>query len=98
MIDYVFHLYIAGDTVRAQAAVSNLRLLCETHLGDRFDIEVIDAVERPDLAEEARVFATPTVVRVEPAPQRRVIGDLSDHERAAEALGLTGDLLAARGP
>ena len=98
MINYVFHLYIGENTARAQAAVSNLRFLCESRLADRYDIEVIDAVERPDLAENARVLATPTVVRVEPEPQLRVIGDLSDHERAAEVLGLPGDLVSGRRP
>lgn len=95
MIHFAFELYIAGQTGRSQAAVSNLRFLCESHCQDRYEIVVIDAVERPDLAEEARVLATPTVVRVAPTPQTRVIGDLSDHGRAAEVLGLTGELLGA---
>lgn len=94
MINYSFMLYIAGQTARSQAAVSNLRFLCESHLPSRYEIEVIDAVERPDLAEEARILATPTVIRIEPQPQLRVIGDLSDHGRAAAVLGLPGDLLA----
>jgi circadian clock protein KaiB len=98
MIDYAFQLYVAGRTARSQAAVSNLRVLCEAHLDDRYEIEVIDALERPDLAEEARVLATPTVVRVEPPPQLRVIGDLSDHGRAAEVLGLPGDVLTGERP
>jgi circadian clock protein KaiB len=86
--DYSFRLYVAGRTARSKAAVSNLRFLCECHLASRYEIEVIDAIERPDLAEEARILATPTVVRLEPAPQLRVIGDLSDHGRAADILGL----------
>jgi circadian clock protein KaiB len=98
MIDYSFRLYVAGQSVRSRAAVSNLRFLCESHLSSRYEIEVIDAVERPDLAEEARILATPTVVRVEPPPQLRVIGDLSDHGRAAEVLGLPGPALTERRP
>jgi circadian clock protein KaiB len=88
VVDYAFRLYVAGRTARSQAAVSNLRFLCESHLACRYEIEVIDAAERPDLAEEARVLATPTVVRLEPLPQLRVIGDLSDHGRAAAFLGM----------
>jgi circadian clock protein KaiB len=86
--DYSFRLYVAGRTARSQAAVSNLRFLCESHLPSRYEIEVVDAIERPDLADEARILATPTVVRLRPAPQLRVVGDLSDHHRAADALGL----------
>lgn len=100
MTDYTFRLYIAGWTARSQAAVANLRHLCDSLLPGRHDIEVIDAVERPDLAEEARILATPTVERLRPEPGVRVIGDLSDHVRAADALGLPthGDTPSARAP
>lgn len=99
MMDYSFRLYVAGRTARSLAAVSNLRFLCESHLPSRYEIEVIDAVERPDLAEEARILATPTVVRLEPSPQLRVVGDLSDHGRAAAVLGLgEGDRLSQGRP
>jgi circadian clock protein KaiB len=79
---------VAGRTARSLAAVSNLRFLCESRLTSGYEIEVIDAAERPDLAEEARILVTPTVVRLEPLPQLRVIGDLSDQGRAAALLGL----------
>lgn len=87
---YSFKLYITGRTPRSESALSNLRHLCESQVPDRHRIEVIDALERPDLAEEARILATPTVVRLEPSPQLWVIGDLSDHGRAAAYLGLPG--------
>lgn len=85
---YSFRLYVAGNTERSQTAEVNLRFLCEARLSGMYEVEVIDAVERPELAEEGRILATPTVVRLTPPPQRRVIGDLSDHGRAAIALGL----------
>jgi len=85
---YLFRLYVAGRTERSDAAVVNLRLLCEDYLAGRYEIEVIDIVDRPDLAEQTRILATPTVIRFAPPPQRRLIGDLSDHARAATALGL----------
>ncbi|GAA4488457.1 circadian clock KaiB family protein [Actinoallomurus oryzae] len=92
MIDYSFRLYVAGRTARSQAAESNLRLLCEARLACHV-IEIIDVTERPDQAEEARILATPTVIRLTPPPQLRVVGDLSDHERAAAVLGLPGPVL-----
>lgn len=88
MTTYFFRLYVAGQTERSQAAEANLRALCESRLPGGYELEVVDAAERPALAEEQRVLATPTVVRLAPLPQRRVIGDLSDHHRAAYALGL----------
>jgi circadian clock protein KaiB len=85
---YSFRLYVAGQTERSQAAEANLRALCESRLSGGYELEVVDATEQPALAEEQRILATPTVVRLAPPPQRRVIGDLSDHQRAAYALGL----------
>ena len=95
---FSFRLYVAGHTGRSQAALANLRFLCESRLSSRYEVEIIDATERPDLAEEGRILATPTVVRIAPLPQRRVIGDLSEHDRAADALGLSdpGELPSER--
>ncbi len=90
---YAFRLYVAGQTERSHAAEANLRALCDNHLGGHYELDVVDVVERPDVAEAERILATPTVVRLAPLPERRVIGDLSDHPRAAAALGIT-----AQGP
>lgn len=90
MTDFSFRLYVTGETDRSRAALANLHTLCESRVPCGYEIEVIDALERPDLAEEARVLATPTVVRLEPGPELRVIGDLSDHGQAAAVLGLAG--------
>ncbi|WP_030622610.1 circadian clock KaiB family protein [Streptomyces sclerotialus] len=90
MTTYSFTLYVAGRTPRSEEAVSNLRRLCDGLLHGAYELQIVDAVERPELAEEGRVLATPTVIRLAPPPKRRVIGDLSDHRRAAAALGLPG--------
>ncbi|WP_207918722.1 circadian clock KaiB family protein [Saccharopolyspora karakumensis] len=79
---------MVGQTERSQAAKINLRAVCEDRVPGRYEIEVVDVAERPDLAGELRILATPTVVRIAPLPQRRVIGDLSDHSRIMAALGL----------
>ncbi|MEB3369885.1 circadian clock KaiB family protein [Saccharopolyspora mangrovi] len=79
---------MVGQTERSQAAWTNLRSVCERRVPGRYEIEVVDAAERPDLAGELRILATPTVVRLAPLPQRRVIGDLSDEYRMTTALGL----------
>jgi circadian clock protein KaiB len=85
---YSFCLYVAGQSERAQAAESNLRALCESRLPGGYELEVIDAAEHPGLAEQRKILATPTVIKLAPMPERRVIGDMSDHSRAASALGL----------
>lgn len=85
---YRFRLYVAGQTERTRAAMVNMRRLCESRLAGRYELEVVDTLERPDVAEVDAILIAPTVVRLEPLPQRRVFGDLSDHPRVVAALGL----------
>jgi len=75
-------LYIAGDSPRSQTALANLKRLCETQLKDDYAIEVIDLTERPDLAKTDQIIAVPTLVRKVPEPVKRIIGSLSDADRA----------------
>jgi circadian clock protein KaiB len=83
-----FKIFVTGASLRSQRASANLRSLCAAALAEDFEIEVVDVLERPELAEKERIIATPTVLRLSPPPQRRVVGDLSDFELAAAALGL----------
>jgi circadian clock protein KaiB len=85
---YVLKLYITGHTSRSQRAIANLRRICEEELSGEYEIEVIDVLEWPLLAEREKILATPTVVKELPTPIGRVIGDLSDSERVLRGLGL----------
>jgi circadian clock protein KaiB len=84
----VLQLFVTGDTPRSQRALANLQRLCETHLRGEYTLEVVDVLARPQMAEAARILATPTLVRVQPGPARRVIGDLSDDLRVLHGLDL----------
>ncbi len=88
MHSYSFRLYVTGETTLSREAEANLRALCENRLEDHYEIEIIDILENPDVADEEHIIATPTVMRIAPPPFLRVIGDLSDQERAAYVLGL----------
>jgi circadian clock protein KaiB len=81
-------LYVAGHTPRSVTALSNLKRLCEEHLAGRYEIEVIDLIERPQLARGDQILAVPTLVRQLPVPMRKIIGDLSDRERVLVGLDL----------
>ena len=83
---YEFTLYVTGQTVRTERAVASLRRICE-QLGD-CELTIVDVLERPGLAEDEKVLATPTAIRRRPLPTRRVIGDLSDTDRVILGLGL----------
>ena len=81
MNKYTLKLYITGNTSRSERAVANLRNICEQRLQDAYEMIVIDVLERPQLAEEDRIIATPTLIKELPPPMRRMIGDLSDTEK-----------------
>lgn len=81
-------LYIAGQTPKSIQALQNLQRLCEAHLPGRYKIEVIDLHKHPRLAKQDEIVAIPTLVRKLPDPIRRVIGDLSNVEKALVGLQL----------
>ena len=81
-------LYVAGQTPKSLAAFANLKRLCEEYLAGRYQIEVVDLLEHPQLAEGDQILAIPTLVRRLPQPIRRIIGDLSNTERTLVGLNL----------
>ncbi|MBO2032484.1 circadian clock KaiB family protein [Siccationidurans ginsengisoli] len=81
-------LYVAGQTSKSIAALANLRRYCEQHVPGRYQLEVIDLMQHPQLAEGDQILAIPTVVRKVPEPIRKVIGDLSNEERVIVGLDL----------
>jgi circadian clock protein KaiB len=85
---WTLRLYIAGQTPKSIAAFANLQAMCETHLAGHYRIEVVDLLEQPQLAQGDQILAIPTVVRRLPLPIRKIIGDLSDTERALVGLDL----------
>jgi circadian clock protein KaiB len=85
---YHLRLYVIGRSPRSQVAIANLEALVKQLAGSGHDYEVFDILEQPDLAEQERLLATPTLIKVKPPPSVRVIGDLSDTLAVAEALGL----------
>jgi circadian clock protein KaiB len=85
---FLLKLYVAGATPRAVAAIENLRRICEKDLKGRYELEVIDVLKNPELAEQDKILATPTLIKQLPPPLRRVIGDLSDAEKVLLGLEL----------
>ena len=81
-------LYVAGQTPRSITAFANLKRLCEEHLAGRYNIEVIDLMQHPQLAAGDQILAIPTLVRKLPEPIKKIIGDLSNTERVLVGLDL----------
>jgi len=88
IITWELRLYVAGNTPNSIAAFSNLKQICETHMGGRYRIEIIDLLRSPQLAGGDQIIAIPTLVRRLPTPIKKIIGDLSNTERVLIGLDL----------
>lgn len=79
-------LYVAGQTPKSVTAFANLKKLCEEYLPNQYQIEIVDLLQHPDLAQQDKILAIPTLVRRLPPPIRQIIGDLSDREKVLVGL------------
>ena len=95
MTNFRLRLYITGSTPQSQRAIDNLKLICDAELPGVYEVEVIDVLEHPALAENEKILATPPLVKRLREPVRKIIGDLSDREKVL--LGLDLETLV-RGP
>jgi circadian clock protein KaiB len=85
---FLLRLYVAGQTPKSLAAITNLKRICDEHLAGRSQTEVIDLLENPQRAREDQIVAIPTLIRMQPLPVHKIIGDLSHTERVLIALDL----------
>ena len=85
---YILRLYVTGMTPRSLRAIENIKSICKEHLEGRYELEVIDIYQQPELARDRQVIAAPTLIKELPAPLRRFIGDLSDKEKILVRLDL----------
>jgi circadian clock protein KaiB len=88
---FILKLYVTGKSARATVAIANLQRICEEELDGRYELQIIDVLEHPELAEADKILATPTLIKRLPPPLRRVIGDLSDKHKVMLGLELRPD-------
>ena len=85
---YILRLYVTGSSMRSLRAISNLKKLCEEHLPNDYDLEVIDIYKNPRLARDEQIVAAPTLIKQLPRPLRRFVGDMSNTEKLLVGLDL----------
>lgn len=85
---YVLRLYLTGHTSLSLKAVQAVKKLCEEHLPDRYELEIVDLCQHPELAQAAQIIAAPALIKELPPPLRRLIGDLTDSDRVLVALNI----------
>ena len=87
-VQFQFRLYVAGDGPHSTQARANLDAICREHLPDRHTIEIVDVLRDPQRALADGVMLTPLLVKLSPAPLRKITGSLSQRARVLEALDL----------
>ena len=85
---YVLCLYVSGSTGKSTQAVENIKRVCEEYLKNRYDLQVIDLYQQPQLARGEQIVAVPTLIKRFPLPLRRLIGDMSNQEKVLWGLDL----------
>jgi circadian clock protein KaiB len=88
--NYILRLYVAGLTPKSERAIANVKKICEENLQGRYELEVVDLYQQPQLARGDQIVAVPTLIKKLPLPLRRILGDMSQTERVLVGLDLMG--------
>lgn len=88
---FVFRLYVTGTTRASARAVVNARCFCEQRLPGRYRLEIFNVADDVGAAVADQILASPTLIKLEPQPPQRFIGDLSDVARLASRLHLSAE-------
>ncbi len=88
---YRLRLFVTGASPNSMRAIINLKEICETHLKDNYEMEIVDVHQQPLVAEQEQLLALPLLVKLSPGAERRLIGDMSDTEKVLKGLGLSGE-------
>lgn len=86
---HVLRLYITGASVNSAKAISNIKNICETHLKNGYQLEIIDVYQQPAVARDEQIVALPLLVKAYPLPVRSLVGNMSDTQKVLKGLELT---------
>jgi circadian clock protein KaiB len=86
---YVLRLFVVGLTPKSQRAIQAVKEICDTHLKDRYELEIVDIYQQPELLKQEQIVVAPTLIKKLPLPLRRIIGDMVDSEKVLLGLDLT---------
>jgi circadian clock protein KaiB len=84
---YILRLFVSGTSPNSVRAINNLQLICESHLKDRYELEIVDIHQQPLLVKSEDVAAVPMLIKKSPLPKRRLVGDMSEKDKVLKGLG-----------
>ncbi len=85
---YVLCLYVTGASPNSSRAIRNIKDLCERHLKHKYELSIVDVYQQPIITQTVDIIALPLLIRKNPLPERRLIGDMSDKEKVIKNLGI----------
>lgn len=85
---FILRLFVTGASPNSTRAISNLKHICEAHLKDRYELEIIDVYQQPLIAELEQLIALPLLIKKAPGIERRLIGDMSNKQKVLKGLGI----------
>jgi circadian clock protein KaiB len=85
---YQLRLFVTGTSPASVRAINNLHVILEKHLKGRYELEIIDVYQQPLLAKSEDITAIPVLIKKDPKPVRRLVGDMSDESKVLRGLGL----------
>lgn len=89
-LKYIFRLYVSGLSLNSKRSIENLKKLCDTKITGKYEMEVIDIYQYPDLVMEDNILAIPTLLRLQPVPVVKIVGDLSNTHAVMKDLDING--------
>ena len=85
----VLQLYVSGMSLKSMEAIGNIKRLCDEHLHDTFELEIVDLYKNPEAASEQQIVFSPSLIKSLPLPRKVLIGTFADTEKVIKGLGIT---------
>jgi len=85
----VLQLYVSGMSPKSMEAIENIKRLCDEHLNDAIELEIIDIYKNPEVASQQQIVFSPSLIKNLPLPKKTLVGNFSDKEKVIKALGIS---------
>jgi circadian clock protein KaiB len=85
----ILQLYVSGMSPKSMEAIENIKKLCDEHLNEAFELEIIDIYKHPEVASEQHIVFSPSLIKRAPLPQKTLVGNFSNKEKVIMGLGIT---------
>lgn len=84
----ILQLFVSGMSPKSMEAIENIKHLCDEHLKDFFELEIIDIYKNPEILSEQHIVFSPSLVKQLPLPRKVFIGNFTDTQKVIKGLGI----------